>query len=139
MPDWSMKTILREGHWTDTHDPNSPSKVARIKRPLAGSAGWYRMRGIRNSLSISRIRGDSETLLGAYGYVNGGNWNRQQMAVRQNCWRDPRHWNQSQSLDIPWTGREFCRRRLFFRVPVLRRRPHHFLRRLPGHLGWASG
>src|SRR3984893_7142874 len=117
-----------------------PKERSQLFSVINGNqTNWCRMRGIRNPLSISRIPGDSETLLGAYGYVIGGNWNRQQMAAGQNSWRHRPHRNQSQPPDIPWTGRKLWGRRFFCRGPVLRRRPDYFLRRLPGHFGWASG
>src|SRR6266851_10086313 len=134
-----MKLILRQGHLTNAHDSNSPFKLARIERPLAASASWYKICRTRNLLSISQIRGASETLLGAYGYVIRGNWNRQQMAARQDSRRDRRHGNQSQPPYLSRPGRKFHRRRLFRRRPVLHRRADYFFRRLPGHFGWASG
>src|ERR1700687_2420532 len=105
--DCRMKPILRQEQLTHPRDLKSLSNSAWVEGPLAGRSGWYRMRGIRNPLSISRIRGDSETLLGAYGYVIGGSWSRQQMAAGQNSWRHRRHGNQSQPPDVPWTGRKF--------------------------------
>ncbi len=76
-----MKPILRQEQLTYARDLKSLSISSAVEEPLAGGAVWYRMRDNRNPLSISRIRGDSETLLGAHGYINGGNWNRQQMAA----------------------------------------------------------
>ena len=76
-----MKPILRQGDLTDARDSNSPSNLARLKRPWAAGAACHAMRLVRHTLSISRFRRDSETLLGAYGYVIRRNRNRQQMAA----------------------------------------------------------
>src|SRR5713226_2399022 len=92
----------RAGQFVESHAALRPvpARNRKLRRLSSFSvkdncpcSGWVPL--WRIPLSISRIRADSETLLGAYGYVNGGNWNRQQMAAGQDSWRNRRRGNQS--------------------------------------------